>query len=525
MRSHTDRTQSQRGVALFIAIFALMLLTAVGMALMYAGDTETSINSNFRSAQAAYYAAKAGLEEGRERLRYGNTYTIPWAGANANLLKVFPNTANGNGVVYILNPTAGDVAIQPWAPGTKYFDDELCHENYAGLGLGFVPLGVPCTIAPAGAYYTLAPTGWPNSSLDPGYNTAAAMPYKWVRITLKQVGSTSPYCVDGAASCGNVAQDPNFNRLVCAKYASNQPYELMNPGPIGSMCESNGNMKTVYLVTALAITNTGARRMVQYEVAAISMPPFPAALTMDGDGPFLIPPTSNAFTVSGNDKNSCGVGAPNMPGIGAISDPAKTEIVNDINNPPNGQPRPQNYTGSSGATPDVQNVNITPQPMDPLFSTCAGLHTLYNTLTGVADQILPSNPSGAKLGTPTSPMISIVNGDFTLDTTNAGGAGVLLVTGNMTFNGNPPFDGVILVIGKGQVTTSSGGGNGNLYGAMLVANCFDANGNWTTGAPGSPSFDWSKGGGTYNIQYDSCWVNNLGNHSVYKVLASREEMY
>ena len=90
MTKHTNPRHSQRGVAMFICLFALMLLTAVGMALMYAGDTETSINSNFRSAQAAYYAAKAGLEEGRERLRYGNTYSIPWTGAPAGLLTSLP---------------------------------------------------------------------------------------------------------------------------------------------------------------------------------------------------------------------------------------------------------------------------------------------------------------------------------------------------------------------------------------------------------------------------------------------------
>jgi hypothetical protein len=549
MKPHTQPRNSQRGVAMFICLFALLLLTAIGMALMYTGDTETSINSNFRSAQAAYYAAKAGLEEGRERLRYGNTYSIPWAGAPANLLASgavpsLPNSGNGLGVVYILNPLPGEL-VQPWLLGSKYFDDQLCHENYAGLGLGAVPLGVPCTQQVGGAYYTLAPTGWPNSSLDPNYGTGAAMPYKWVRITLKQVGSTSPYCVDGAVKCASAADDAKFNSLVCAATANNSPYEVINPNGNALPCEATQNLKSIYLVTALAITNTGARRMVQYEVAAISLPPFPSALTMDGNGPFLVPAVSNAFTLSGNNKDSCGPPAPNMPGIGAVSDPAKTQIYNDIMNPPGGAPRPGNYTGSSGTTPDVQNVNALSPPMDPQFQYCTGLQTLYNNMVSSADQVFGSNPPNVQLGTQASPLITVVNGDFTLDTTNANGAGVLVVTGNLTFKGNPPFYGIILVIGNGTVATSSGGGNGNLYGAMLVANCFNNAPNWggnmsvcdnnglnPGGAgntkpclPGNPSFDWSKGGGTYNIQYDSCWVNNLGNRAVFKVISSREEMY
>lgn len=544
MRVQNRRRKSQRGVAMFICLFALMLLTAIGMALMYAGDTETSINANFRSAQAAYYAAKAGLEEGRERLRYGNTYSIPWGGAPANLLTQLPNTVNGLGVVYILNPQPGDV-IQPWNPANRYFDDQLCHENYVGLGLPATPLSMPCTVAPGGLYYTLAPTGFPNSSLDPGYNTASAMSYKWVRVTLKQVGSTSPYCISGAASCSNAAQDPNFNKFVCAAFNNAatppSPYEVVNPNGNAKVCEATGNLKSVYLITALAITNTGARRMVQYEASAVSLPPFPAALTMDGDGPFLVPPTSNAFTLHGQDAKSCGPGGPDMPGIGAVDDPAKTQIINDINNPPNGQPRPQNYTGNSGLTPDVQNVNTTPIPLDPMFKYCTGIHGLYNTMLAAADQVITGNNPTVNLGTQASPLTTVINGDFTLDSTNANGAGVLVVTGSLTFNGNPPFSGIILVVGKGQVATSSGGGNGTLAGSLLVADCYNAANQWTdatcdatnrnpgTGTqpclPGTPSFDWSKGGGTYNIQYDSCWVNNLGNRSVFKVLSSREEMY
>lgn len=547
MRPRNQHRNSQRGVAMFICLFALLLLTAVGMAMMYTGDTETSINSNFRTAQAAYYAAKAGQEEGRERLRFGNPYSIPWAGANT-ILTQLPNSLNGNGVVYILNPLPGEV-IQPWNKNNAYFDDQLCHENYAGLGLGAVALGVPCTQQVGGTYYSQPPT----PSIDPNTNTIAAMPYKWVRITLKQVGSTSPYCVDGAAKCASALDDPNFNKTVCANSNNGTPYEVVNPGP-NILCENNSQtLKSVFLVTALAVTNTGARRMVQYEVSPIALPPFPAALTMDGDGPFLVPPTSNAFTVNGNDKAQpanggdpfCpgSLGGPNMPGIGAVDPPSQTQIVNDIENPPSGAPRPQNYTGSSGTTPDVQNVNAASPPMDTRFQYCTGIQQLYNTFLANADQVYGNNPSGVFLGSTAAPLTTVVNGDFTLDTTNANGAGILIVTGSLTFKGNPPFSGVILVIGKGAVTTSSGGGNGNLYGSLFVANCFSNAPSWAgnmstcdaTGKnpgtstkpclPGPPSFDWSKGGGTYNVQYDSCWTDNIARHSALKVLASREEMY
>jgi hypothetical protein len=108
---------------------------------------------------------------------------------------------------------------------------------------------------------------------------------------------------------------------------------------------------------------------------------------------------------------------------------------------------------------------------------------------------------------------------------NATGAGLLLVTGQLTMSGNPSFNGVILVIGKGSITYS-GSGNGVINGAMFVANLYNSSGALlpASSAPGVPFFDWN-GGGTLNLNYDSCWTNNLSNRAVLRVLASHEELY
>jgi Tfp pilus assembly protein PilX len=53
----------ERGMALFFALFALILLTALTSALVLLTSTETSINFNYRSEEVAFFAAKAGLEE------------------------------------------------------------------------------------------------------------------------------------------------------------------------------------------------------------------------------------------------------------------------------------------------------------------------------------------------------------------------------------------------------------------------------------------------------------------------------
>jgi hypothetical protein len=55
-------TRNERGAALVTALMALMLLSALGLALVLSTSTETKITGNFRGGQEALYAADAGVE-------------------------------------------------------------------------------------------------------------------------------------------------------------------------------------------------------------------------------------------------------------------------------------------------------------------------------------------------------------------------------------------------------------------------------------------------------------------------------
>ena len=115
-----------------------------------------------------------------------------------------------------------------------------------------------------------------------------------------------------------------------------------------------------------------------------------------------------------------------------------------------------------------------------------------------------SNPDG---------VLTFVDGDITLGPGDPTGQGTLIVTGNLTLEGNFNFNGVILVLGEGHVYRS-GGGHGNIYGAMFVAKF--ARTGADTDAFQAPSFDTS-GGGTSNIQYSTDAVDKaktVGGHSV-----------
>jgi Tfp pilus assembly protein PilX len=58
----TARATSERGVALVIALLAMVLMTALGMALMLVSETETLIGANYRDSVEASYVADAGIE-------------------------------------------------------------------------------------------------------------------------------------------------------------------------------------------------------------------------------------------------------------------------------------------------------------------------------------------------------------------------------------------------------------------------------------------------------------------------------
>ena len=115
-----------------------------------------------------------------------------------------------------------------------------------------------------------------------------------------------------------------------------------------------------------------------------------------------------------------------------------------------------------------------------------------------------SNPDG---------VLTFVDGDLTLGPGTPTGQGTLIVTGNLTLDGNFNWNGVIMVLGGGSVYRS-GGGHGNIYGALFVAK-FTKTGA-TTDEFQAPVFDTS-GGGTSNIQYSSNAVDMakaVGGHAI-----------
>lgn len=469
---------AQRGTALLISIFTLLLISVVAIGMIILASTESAVSGNYKSALQSFYYAKAGLEEGRGRIFGGSASPLSASG--------FPTggtTLAIGQVWYILNPAAGEtVSPTNLTASNTYADFEYNSE-----------WGTPVTSA---TVHTVTST-----------SAVAGLPpanYKWIRITPRTEKSAGlDINGDGTIDNTNVIMYDGSQQLLANQTSVSQTYQ-------------------VYTITALAVTPTGGRRMLQYNVSPVGLNmTFPSALTFDGPGASYGGPSSNPFTASGADLSGTG-GEPascnNIPqtpanyALGATS-------TNDANNVASGIPgnRTNHYTGAGSSTPSVGDI-ASSLPLSE--QTPAGLDGLVQQISSVANNVITGPASTVPLGSATDPQITVVKGPLNMSG-NATGYGLLVVTGDLILGGTVGWRGIILVIGQGNFTYS-GGGNNQFDGAVFVAKTQNASG-VELPTLGAPAVTWSGGGGD-GIHYDHCWINSaLGGVTLpVKVLSFRE---
>jgi Tfp pilus assembly protein PilX len=165
---HRSRNR-QRGVALLMALIALLIIGAITAGAILLSNTETSISSNFRDEQLAFFSAKAGIEEACDRMQAGVTDTI----RTASLPTTLPGTTGS--VLYILNPANGET-VAPWngSSSTTYPDDEICKETTSITCSSNLPNLSSCS-------------SWcVSTTASSVYAASPILPWKWVRVMLKQ---------------------------------------------------------------------------------------------------------------------------------------------------------------------------------------------------------------------------------------------------------------------------------------------------------------------------------------------------
>jgi Tfp pilus assembly protein PilX len=373
MRNKTEnrRNSQERGVALLFALFTLLLLSAIAVSLVFMTNTETSVNSNYRAERVSSFAAKAGMEEVRDRMGALSLANLLPGQFNGNTIPgVFPPAAGS--VLYVLNEGNAPGTVQPWTGGNAYMDDEICHD-FAGIQLQQPASDVRCTTPPNAAVRMPASVLAPVTSNYPWNGTAAALPYKWVRVTLKQNNSVPQYPVSTPVTPANkttqVCWNGSTELLVNAVDLNCQDNSV--PGqPLVSQVAT-----PVYMITSLAATATGStRRMVQAEVALPPAQPFPyglfatgtscPAINLHGGG------NTNPFTDAYNSKAGAYGGANQSLTGGAVGANGGVSL--------------------SGHAMVGGNIGIQSLPGNPLQVPCAGGD--YNTSGANAGLY---NPNGA----------------------------------------------------------------------------------------------------------------------------------
>ena len=487
---------------MLISIFILLLISVVAIALIVASGTETSLAGNYRSATGVYYAALAGLEEARGRLlpKNANSFknTAPGFLPSAGIPLAMGNAS------YVLNPgpTESLANILTTYPDTQYVAE-----------FGAAPSSVQTTASI-----------WNSAPLN-ALNVPGPL-YKWVRINAisEQSLNLDTYPYDGTKDSTPVYYDGVH------------------------LTDNSGSGSQVLEITALAILPNGSQKILQYLAAPVPivLPNFPAAITFAGNPANTNPayllnyggPNSTTWYVNGTDSFryslsdipswSC---TPSAPTVYALGYTNTLDSSYSFIHCCKVLLHPNNYIGpgAPGTNPSVHVVS-----MPATLQTPTDYNNLVQNILQNADAIItpgsgttpaPYTAYGSDL-TPlgmnsSNPLTVVIQGDLDLTGWHNQGYGLLLVTGNLNYDPDASWYGIVMVIGKGTVTGSRAG-TGELDGATLVVQTV----NPSTGAPlgslGGANMQFTDTMGGQGFYYSSCWINNSIPSGSYKILSFHE---
>jgi type II secretory pathway pseudopilin PulG len=226
--------------------------------------------------------------------------------------------------------------------------------------------------------------------------------------------------------------------------------------------------------------------IVQVVGERLTLPPHPGAIVLPGPDVIFHGGHSNASGVEGNEKSAVALTSPT----------AESTVENNLIE----IGRIKNYTCDSCSGKGIDCIKDESALISSTWNTVGGVESLYNSLKSVADVVVTGDTTltADQVGTTSNRKIVVVDGKATLGPVN--GAGILIVTDQLTLNGNFDYHGLIMCIGQGSLLRN-GGGNGTITGSIFVAKTRDPSNNLLT-TLGIPTFN-TDGGGNSDIIYDA----------------------
>ena len=288
---------------------------------------------------------------------------------------------------------------------------------------------------------------------------------------------------------------------------------LTNDSAEGSLNLTDSN-QTVTLISVATGPN-GSNAIIESTVKTFDLFPPPGSITLLGSGASFTGNMSMAKNLHGDDQCSSGTPKPviavtdsgDVPSIQASinsSKPKTYHTKDSFGNPVDAETDPDAITkaiSSSILASINSNYGINLNDAHSLNNFVTDLKQLADTVASGG-----TDANSVYVGVPGDTRIVVVDGDFNL---NNSGAGILLVTGELTFQGTITYTGIILVFGEGSMRRQ-GGGNNTIKGGIIIADTLGPDGIAGTADDvlGPPSLNTS-GGGQSNIIYCSTAIDDM----------------
>jgi hypothetical protein len=376
--------KNEKGMVLPLGLMFLAIIAILGTTAVIVTTTDLKIGSNYRASEQAFYAAEAGIEEARARLK-GSSTADDYAGDPSS-------SYQESWSAYILTSSSWQTS-----------DDPGYDTNYDN--------------------YIPTPTSHTNTAITA--NSLQTDISYFVKIRHKreydaeQSGHTtsSPHYYDGDGNTGtNPASAPGS--IIYYGYGDpSQPTIAVQFTTSGTT-----EYKPVEIITGYG-QSSNSLKTIEIKVRKNPGPLINSALYAKGD----VTGNGSALSVDGNDN--CG-SAPAKPSIYTL-----TPSTTVLNGTPTLSPTPpEQGTNDIDIAGYVDRLKASASETITEDSSGTTYGDAANFVTCYSDTSNPENVNGLKLSNATGCGILLVEGDLTL----GGGFswnGLILVTGTLVFNG------------------------------------------------------------------------------------------
>jgi hypothetical protein len=122
-------SRGEDGMALVLALLALLLLTVIGLTLAATSTTELQSAANYRSSRKAYYNAEAGIAVGLDVLR-----SVSWTYALATARTPWRPVPGDRSARQAPEPVGESL----WGEPSRSYEMAACDQKGDGMGYGLV---------------------------------------------------------------------------------------------------------------------------------------------------------------------------------------------------------------------------------------------------------------------------------------------------------------------------------------------------------------------------------------------------